>query len=218
MESHLSLHLLFKRYQMENSNEIKISIPKLCHEDWNKMTPNEKGSFCGKCCKTVVDFTNKSPEEIRTTLLAESGKKVCGRFMSDQLDEKPKSNFNINISLYLLPKNISYRKAFAIALFFAFGTSLFSCRTTEDHLVGDIAFVDSTKIIEQLIADTTKSIEGDTTKTKIGIKKSVCAPLQGDVAIEHMQGEVMMQTDTIKTEPIDTLKVEPKMGKVKMDK
>ena len=63
-----------------------------------------------------------------------------------------------------------------------------------------------------------KAIEGDTTKTKIGIKKPVCAPLQGDVAIEHMQGEVMMQTDTIKTEPIDTLKVEPKMGKVKMDK
>jgi len=206
---------------MENSNEIKISIPKPCHEDWNKMTPNEKGSFCGKCCKTVVDFTNKSPEEIRTTLLAESGKKVCGRFMSDQLDEKPKSNINLNIPLYLLPKNISYRKAFAIALFFAFGTSLFSCRTTEDHLVGDIAFVDSTQITQQLIGDTTKNIlEGDTTstKTKIGIKKPVCTPLQGDVDIEIMKGEVMIQPDTIKTEPIDTMKVEPKMGKVKMDK
>lgn len=203
---------------MENSNEIKISIPKPCHEDWNKMTPNEKGSFCGKCCKTVVDFTNKSPEEIRTTLLAENGKKVCGRFMSNQLDEKPKSNINLNIPLYLLPKNISYRKAFAIALFFAFGTSLFSCRTTEDHLVGDIAFVDSTRITEQHINDTTKPIlESDTTKPKIGIKKTVCTPLQGDVDAEYPKGEVMIQSDTIETLPIDTLKVEPKMGKVKME-
>ncbi len=198
---------------MENSNEIKISIPKPCHEDWNKMTPNEKGSFCGKCCKTVVDFTTKSPEEIKSTLLAESGKKVCGRFMTNQLDKKPTDSFNLNIPFYLLPKNVSYRKAFAIALFFAFGTSLFSCRTTEDHLVGDIAFVDSTQITKQLGVDTITFVEGDTTKNKTTIKKPLCTPLQGDVDIQYIertQGEVMILPDTIK-------KVEPKMGKVKIE-
>ena len=146
----------------------------------------------------------------------ELGKKWFGAFIAIEPGKTGKLSFT-----YLLPKNISYRKAFAIALFFAFGTSLFSCRTTEDHLVGDIAFVDSTQITQQLIGDTTKNIlEGDTTstKTKIGIKKPVCTPLQGDVDIEIMKGEVMIQPDTIKTEPIDTMKVEPKMGKVKMDK
>ena len=199
---------------MENSNEIKISIPKPCHEDWNKMTPNEQGSFCGKCCKTVIDFSNKSPEEIKNTLFAENGKKVCGRFTNDQLDEKPKPLINLNIPLYLLPKNISYRKAFAIALFFAFGTSLFSCRTTENHLVGDIAFVDSTEITKQVGLDTTVSIEGDTLKTK-----SNCTPIQGDIQVERPMGEIeLMPIDTIKkADPIDTLKIEPKMGKVKIE-
>lgn len=186
---------------MENSTEIKISIPKPCREDWNKMTPNEQGSFCGKCCKTVVDFTNKSPDEIKNTLLAESGKKVCGRFTTNQLDEQPKSSFNLNIPLYLIPKNISYRKAFAIALFFAFGTSLFSCRTTEDHLVGDIAIVenyhDTTKISKQIKKDTLEVID------------KPIEPVVG--TIQMNMGEPTMVVDT-------TIKEEQKMGKVKIDK
>ncbi|CAN5393584.1 hypothetical protein BH10BAC1_BH10BAC1_20390 [soil metagenome] len=195
---------------MENSNVIKISIPKPCHEDWNKMTPNDKGSFCGKCCKTVVDFSNKSPEEIKNTLLAENDKKICGRFTTNQLHEKPKQTINLDIPLYLLPQNISYRKAFAIALFFVFGTTLFSCRTTEDHLVGDIAFVDSTGITKQLSNDTTVYFEGDTVKTKSKVKP-VCTPITGDIEIERPMGEVeIMQPDTIE-------KAEPKIGKVKIE-
>ena len=208
---HLTASINQNATKMENQNEIKISIPKPCHEDWNKMTPNEKGSFCGKCCKTVVDFTNKSAEEIKNTLITESGKKVCGRFMSNQLDEKPKSTFNLNIPLYLLPKNISYRKAFAIALFFAFGTSLFSCRTTEDHIVGDIAIIettnnDTTKIVKQIVIDT---LEKGTER--------ICEPVNGNIAIERTQGEVMIQ-DTIKNITDDDVLInEPKMGKVKID-
>ena len=208
----------------KNSNDIKISIPKPCHEDWNQMTPNEKGSFCDKCCKTVIDFTNKSAEEIKNTLLAENGKKVCGRFMSDQLDEKPKPVFNLNIPLYLLPKNISHRKSFAIALFFAFGTSLFSCRTTEDHIVGDIAIVetnlDTTIVSKQNQIDTTKEIiilQGEPkykNPNEIitgGVSaKPICKPIQGDVDLKKTAGEVIIETDTIKNEP--------KMGKIKVYK
>lgn len=210
---------------MENSNEIKISIPKPCHEDWNTMTPNEKGAFCGKCAKTVLDFTKKSTQEIKDVLLEQSGKKVCGRFLSNQLDEQPKPTININFPYYILPKNISYRKAFAIALFFAFGTSLFSCRTTDDHLVGDIAYIDSSH--NQITGDTAKVIHllGDTIYSepeniiKGDVKaKPACKALQGDVQIERTLGEVMIQTDTIKNIPSDTLKMEPKMGKIKVYK
>ena len=70
-------------------NNLKISIPKPCHQDWNTMTPNEQGSFCGKCCKTVIDFSNKSNSEIKTILSEQADKKVCGRFMSNQLEETP---------------------------------------------------------------------------------------------------------------------------------
>ena len=42
----------------------KISIPEPCHEDWNRMTPNEKGRFCDSCEKTIIDFSNYSKTEL----------------------------------------------------------------------------------------------------------------------------------------------------------
>ncbi|MBN4072576.1 hypothetical protein JYT74_00920 [Crocinitomix catalasitica] len=44
----------------------KVSIPDPCHEDWDKMTPTEKGTFCGKCQIDVIDFTTKSSHEVKT--------------------------------------------------------------------------------------------------------------------------------------------------------
>ncbi len=130
---------------MNTQNQIKISIPELCHEDWNKMTPNEKGSFCSKCCKTVVDFTQKSPEEIKSILLRDSEKKICGRFMSNQLDEPLPQTINLNIPINTLPRQVTPMRAFAIALFIAFGTTLFSCGTYNNATVGEVQ-IDSTII------------------------------------------------------------------------
>jgi len=62
----------------------KITIPKPCHEDWDKMTPNNNGRFCSSCSKTVVDFTNMSPNEIQMYYQQHSN--VCGRFKNSQLD------------------------------------------------------------------------------------------------------------------------------------
>ncbi|MGB3947415.1 MAG: hypothetical protein WBM13_05505 [Bacteroidia bacterium] len=60
---------------MKNQENIKISIPNICNEDWNTMKPNEKGAFCEKCCKTVIDFTTKSTQEI-TELIKNSANKT----------------------------------------------------------------------------------------------------------------------------------------------
>ena len=65
---------------------INISIPEPCHEDWNKMTPVEKGRFCNACNKTVFDFTGKSDEQIIETF--ESRGNLCGRFKVTQLDRQ----------------------------------------------------------------------------------------------------------------------------------
>ena len=165
--------------------------------------------FCGKCCKTVVDFTHKTPDQIKNILIEESGKKVCGRFMSDQLDE-PAPSIHLNIPLYLLPRNISFSKSFGIALFIAFGTILFSCTTPENHTVGEIAINDSAKIIttEKTINSTKqeKPLMGDTISQlpmkhllkKEKIKKQ-SAPMQGDVAVEYIKGGEEIISDTTHT-------------------
>lgn len=65
---------------------MKAQIPTPCHEDWNTMTPNERGRHCLSCQKTVVDFTNKSDAEIRRILL--SHKEVCARMKLDQMNRE----------------------------------------------------------------------------------------------------------------------------------
>lgn len=62
----------------------KFRIPQPCHQDWNKMTPDEKGRYCEACNKSVNDFTHMKEEEIESVLKnANSG--VCGRFTNLQL-------------------------------------------------------------------------------------------------------------------------------------
>ncbi len=192
---------------MDTSNLIKIRIPKPCHEDWNKMTPNEQGSFCSKCCKTVIDFTNRSMEEIKNTLLEHGNKKVCGRFMSEQLVEVPKSkpNFNFTFPLYKLPSTISYKRAFAIALFIAFYATLFSCDAQQGKPVGEIVIGKTAKPASELIDTTKKSTEilGDTILKKqpqpIMGGARYCEPVKGDVAVEPVKATIIA-SDTTKTE------------------
>jgi hypothetical protein len=203
---------------MENKTNIQISIPKPCHEDWNKMTPNEKGSFCSKCAKTVIDFTKKTNEEIRDFLTEQSGKKICGRFMNDQLD-KSLTPVDLFIPLNLIPKNLSFNKIFAFALFISFGTTLFSCSTQKGEVVGKIAPVIDTIITASLPPEEIK-ILGDTVYSETKITKESkgevknCSETKGDVAIENIQEELVMPVDTLTKDTLQ--KVIFKTGKIKM--
>jgi hypothetical protein len=100
----------------------KIAIPKPCHEDWNKMTPNETGKFCGSCVKNVVDFTNMNPTEIQSYFIANQGKNICGLFKNQQLD-----NIIIKIPSQVLFSQVHFHKMFLLALLISMGTTLFSC-------------------------------------------------------------------------------------------
>ncbi|PZF73721.1 carboxypeptidase-like regulatory domain-containing protein [Taibaiella soli] len=48
------------------------------------MTPDEKGRFCQKCAKTVIDFSQLSDEELVTIISRQKGE-LCGRFLENQL-------------------------------------------------------------------------------------------------------------------------------------
>jgi hypothetical protein len=114
--------------------QLQVSIPKPCHEDWNKMSQEEQGRFCDKCCKTVVDFSSKSPEEVQQILQSRLHEKLCGRFRTDQL-RKP---VRLVISFSPFKTRMSPVQVFLVALLFTFGTTLFSCTTHQDEIVGEL--------------------------------------------------------------------------------
>jgi len=86
---------------------ITIRVPEPCHEDWNKMTPTEKGKFCGLCAKEVFDFTKATDEELVKKVY--NNEKLCGRFKASQLNREMKLERKSGISLaplaasFLLP-------------------------------------------------------------------------------------------------------------------
>jgi hypothetical protein len=146
------------------------SIQKPCTEDWGKMSPEsaeEANRHCQVCCKTVVDFSQKSNTEIVDFLKANSDKKVCGRFRSEQLVPPAGSR---------APKKNSRYRIFFAALVFVFGGMLFtSCSSTrigEHEVMGDIAYIpDSTT--SAFKGDTAQPVATDTTK-KTGKKAPKC--------------------------------------------
>lgn len=120
----------------------KITIPKPCHEDWNKMTPDETGRFCNSCSKSVVDFTQMLPDEIQDFFIKNEGQKVCGRFHNKQLD-----SIVIQIPNQVLFSQIHYHKIFLLALFIAMGTTLFSCKQEN----GDKQKIDKIEVVEDTL-------------------------------------------------------------------
>ena len=104
-----------------------ISIKKPCHESWEDMTPNEQGAFCGKCVKTVIDFSTKSLEEIKD-FFAGNQQKVCGRFEEGQLTAL---SFDTFFNRF---KRFEFTKRFAVIIFFTFGFWLFNTSATSAQI------------------------------------------------------------------------------------
>ena len=65
---------------------VHIQIPRPCHENWNNMTPDDQGRFCGSCKKIVVDFTVMSDKELLDYISNVAGQHTCGRFSNHQLN------------------------------------------------------------------------------------------------------------------------------------
>jgi hypothetical protein len=63
---------------------LSIHIATPCHEDWQQMTPVDKGRFCQSCAKQVVDFSAMTDQQILNYISNASGS-MCGRFAGDQL-------------------------------------------------------------------------------------------------------------------------------------
>ena len=79
-----------------------IQIPKPCNENWNEMTPTQKGMFCSNCKKEVINYEHYSNFQLAKTISTREG--ICGRFTIQQLDcelEFTKINYFQRIGLAL---------------------------------------------------------------------------------------------------------------------
>src|ERR1041385_377391 len=157
--------------------QLQISIPKPCHQDWNKMTPEERGRFCSVCQKTVLDFSEKTKEEIQEFILAHRHEQLCGRFRNQQLAEFSR----IELPMPVYQSRFSFLNSFLAALLFCFGTSLFSCNLPASPTLGKVETRYAQSSPEN-IPDTNKvMVVGD-----IDATPAPCASTE----ITHLKGEV----------------------------
>lgn len=91
--------------------KIQLTIPTPCHENWEAMTPVDKGRFCAACQKQVMDFSNMNDRQVAEFFKKPSTGSVCGRFMPNQLQR------DMEIPVKRIPW-VKYFFQFAIPAFF----------------------------------------------------------------------------------------------------
>lgn len=74
---------------MKNATQpfAKITIPSPCREDWTGMELNDKGRFCGKCAKSVVDFSRFTEQQLQDYLEKNRHSPICGRIPISKLNK-----------------------------------------------------------------------------------------------------------------------------------
>ncbi len=73
--------------KMKNHSTLKLSIPAPCSQNWNEMTPTERGRFCASCNKHVIDFTHFTDKQLLDFFAKNTGN-VCGRLGADQMERE----------------------------------------------------------------------------------------------------------------------------------
>lgn len=108
-----------------------LQIEKPCTENWKQMNATQRGAFCQKCATEVIDFTNKSTEEIKSVFRSMAGQSMCSRISTQQLDD-----LNLEFENWSAMKSkSSFQSMWVFSLIVVFGLSLFSCKTEKDRKV-----------------------------------------------------------------------------------
>jgi hypothetical protein len=152
------------------SNKFHIESP--CHENWQDMSPSDKGRFCDSCAKEVVDFTAKSQQEIAAHLQQATGG-TCGRFMPHQIKVGKLAQATTPIPITRKPAIRRIRLVASSALAFL-GLSLLWSKTTVAQNYGDDGRISpGEKEAIRVWNSTTKTIRGTVrdsiTKTPIAL-------------------------------------------------
>lgn len=179
-----------------------ISIPEPCSENWNEMTPTEKGAFCQKCALEVIDFTNKSSDEIRQVLAQNIGNHACMRIKNTQMDE-----LNEDFSAWRINNQQSFNRAWVFTLLVVFGMTLFSCQEEEEPVIKQYQKVAQTildnegDVIENQVVDSTEVSEVSSIKQNLPVQQEKQASkeliIQEKVLEECIVHEEVIVTGTV---------------------
>ena len=163
------------------SKKIQLTIAEPCHENWDGMTPVEKGKFCGSCQKQVVDFSDMSDRQVAEFFKKPSTGSVCGRFMTDQLDR----------AIEIPKKRIPWMKYFFQIAIPAF---LVSIKVSASKTQGQIQVKTATK------DTTTRPIYNDMKTMGIVARPQTIKPFMGDTIvtpvkepIQTVKGEIAVK-------------------------
>jgi hypothetical protein len=141
-----------------------LSIKKPCNEDWFKMTPTDKGAFCQACALEVIDFTGKTPFEIRNMLQQEfaPNKRTCIRITNFQMNQ-------INDDFFKWKNDAeSFKAIWLFSLIAVFGLTLFSCQNTASKELVNQLQIETTQLLNEMDSITTDltEFEKDTDQLK----------------------------------------------------
>jgi hypothetical protein len=139
-----------------------IHIPEPCPAEWNQMKPCDNGRFCGSCQKVVVDFSNKTLDEIHDYFNAHKTEHVCGLYK-----ERHTSKGNLFYSfLNRVEAMFCKFKMQKVALFFiAVALFITGCRTRRTQGL----YSSTSRFLTQdstFVADTAHIRHQDTTQAK----------------------------------------------------
>ncbi|MBC3846045.1 energy transducer TonB [Winogradskyella echinorum] len=179
-----------------------ISIPAPCHEEWSKMTPNEKGRFCQSCSKTVVDFTKMNVNEIQDYIQLNKDKRICGHIKQSQLN-----SINLKVPESIFNQHLNFHRLFLLALLLTMGMTLLSC---EDEK-GKTKKIESVEIIKshKKSIDSIFKCEGIKETHQDSINKKGVKASKGKITEQQiLDGMMVIETGDIEVIPNDIDKEE----------
>lgn len=154
-------------------------IQKPCSENWNAMSPTQKGAFCAQCAKEVTDFTTLTQNEIKHTLYAHKDGELCGRFREQQL-----VTLNAEIDAFTFRSTKSMQSALVFSLIVVFGLTLFSCSNEQQRKeVEQLRSTAKNALKELAVAEATTTIQLSDNNLPEPVSAEMLMPLPEEVQI-----------------------------------
>lgn len=131
----------------------KIIINNPCPESWDNMQSFPKGKFCEKCSKCIIDFTDKTDDQIEDIFNAAKGKEICGRIFSTSFSKLAAGIIlvtNLSFSDAQIIKSIQSPKERNISTVTRLSGKLIFKRTKQEISDAEVYFISKKKYFKAL--------------------------------------------------------------------